>query len=203
LAASVVSIDSSSGAVVERATAALPPTVRIAPARLGEANARTPRGFSLIELLVVVVIVGVLALAVTLSIRGGADRQLRQEAERFAALVDQACTQAELSGREIGVVVDAGGYSFQMLAGTHWQDVPGAGELRPRRWIDGLGADLAREGHRVDLAGVTDRSPQIVCFSSGELTPFALTLALGEAPRYRVSGAEDATLETERTGAAP
>jgi general secretion pathway protein H len=162
-----------------------------------------PRGFSLIEIIVVVVIVAVLALAVTLSMGGGAERHLSREAERFQTLVGQACAQAELSGREIGILVDGGGYSFELLTATGWQDFPSEGPLRARQWIEGIGADLTRAGRRVDLAAKPDAAPQLVCFSSGELTPFALTLALGDAPHVRVSGAEDATLKTERVGASP
>ncbi len=158
------------------------------------------RGFSLIELLVVVVIVGVIALAATLSIVGGAQRQLQREAERFQALAGQACEQAELGGREIGIVVASTGYSFLLLAGSDWQDFPDDAELRRRSWSDGMRVELSREGRGVDLSAATGTTPEIVCFSSGELTPFALTLALGDAPRYRVSGREDATLKTERVG---
>jgi general secretion pathway protein H len=49
------------------------------------------RGFSLIELLVVVVIIAVLALAVTLSVAGSADRRLLRETDRFEGLVSRAC----------------------------------------------------------------------------------------------------------------
>jgi general secretion pathway protein H len=161
-------------------------------------------GFSLIELLVVVAIVAVVALAVTLSIGGSAERHLRREAERFGALVGEACAEAELSGREIGIVVGAQGYAFRRLAGSDWQDLAAEGVLRPRLWLEGLAPELARGGRRVDLfAPGADRTPELVCFSSGELTPFALTLALGDAPRYRISGAEDATLRIERLAAAP
>ena len=167
-------------------------------------TARHPSsGFSLIEILVVVAIIGVLALVVTLSISGSADRQMRREAERFGALMGQACEQAELSGREIGVVVDEGGYAFRLLSGTDWLDFPEDGALRPRRWIDGLRVELSREGRPVDFVAANDAAPQLVCFSSGERTPFALTLALGDAGRYRISGGEGAALKTERIGAKP
>jgi general secretion pathway protein H len=170
---------------------------------LGSDFAFAPAGFSLVELLVVVAIVAVVALAVTLSIGGSAERQLRREAERFDALVGQACAEAELGGREIGVVVGTDGYAFRRLSGSDWQDLPIDGVLRPRRWIDGLDPELAREGRRVDLLAPGDAQPQLVCFSSGELTPFVLTLALGDAPRYRVSGTEDATLDIERVASSP
>lgn len=175
---------------------------RVAAGPATTVRLRLARGFTLIELLVVVAIIGVLALAVTLSVRGSAERQLLREAERFQALIGQACMQAELTGREIGVVVGSNGYSFRLLTGNAWQDVANDGELRARPWVEGLRTELSREGRSVDLVAGGDATPQLVCFSSGELTPFALTLALGDAARYRVSGADDATLKTERIGAA-
>jgi general secretion pathway protein H len=162
----------------------------------------TPRGFSLIELLVVVVIVAVLALAVTLSVAGGAERQLSREADRFESLVHFACEKAEQGGREIGVVVGSGGFSFQQLSGDKWLDVDADGDLRTRAWLEGVHVALSREGHDVDL-DARDAPPPIVCFSSGEMTPFALTLALGDAKPYRVTGSDDGTTRRDRIEAHP
>jgi len=175
---------------------------RSQPRRAFDACTIPARGFTLIELLVVVAIVGVLALVLTLSVAGSEERQLTREAERFQLLVGQACAQAELSGREIGVVVATNGFSFRLLTGTEWQDAYADGELRPRLWLDGLRAELSREGRTVDLASTPDAAPQLVCFSSGELTPFALTLALGDTARYRVTGAEDGALKFARVESA-
>jgi len=161
---------------------------------------RVSRGFTLIEILVVVAIVGVLALVVTLSVTGNAERQVRREAERFEALVGQACEQAELGGREIGVIVGDGGYAFRLMAGNDWIEFPPENTLRPRPWSGGLSVVLTREGRPVDLRASADATPQLVCFSSGERTPFALTLSLGDAPQFRVV-ADETTLRTERAGA--
>jgi general secretion pathway protein H len=158
------------------------------------------RGFSLIELLVVVVIVAVLALAVTLSVAGSADRRLLREADRFEGLVHLACEKAEQTGREIGVDVGPGGFSFRELAGDQWQDVDADGAMRRRPWLDGMRVALSREGRDVDLAA-RNAPPQIVCFSSGEMTPFALTLALGDATPYRIAGSDDGTTKRDRVEA--
>ncbi|HEX5124788.1 MAG TPA: prepilin-type N-terminal cleavage/methylation domain-containing protein [Rhodanobacteraceae bacterium] len=158
------------------------------------------RGFSLIELLVVVVIVAVLALAVTLSVAGSSDRQLSRESDRFDSLVHLACEKAEQSGREIGVDVGTGGFSFKQLAGAEWQDADGDSALRQRAWLDGLRVTLTREGHGVDL-GARNAPPEIVCFSSGEMTPFVLTLALGDARPYRITGSDDGTTKRDRVEA--
>jgi len=164
---------------------------------------RLSRGFTLIELLVVVVIVGVLAAALVIAIGGSAERQVANAAERFQALLGHACSEAELSGREIGVRLDVDGYAFKRLDGDAWNAFPQGDELRPRRWPAGLRADLAREGRLLDAATPATDAPQLVCFSSGELTPFSLTFALAEAPRYRLEGADDGGLKIERVAASP
>src|SRR5688572_8332006 len=78
-------------------------------------HSRPRTGFTLIELLVVVAIVGVLALALTLSVANSSERRLEAAAERFAALVGHACEQSELRGREIGIVIAPDGYAFLRL----------------------------------------------------------------------------------------
>jgi general secretion pathway protein H len=162
-------------------------------------HSRRPTGFTLIELLVVVVIVGVLAAALAISIGGSSARVLGNTAERFQALLGQACEQAELTGREFGVVVAADGYSFVRLHGGEWHAVGADGELRARRWPDGLRIEFVREGRPLELATPAQDSPQLVCFSSGELTPFALTLALGDAG-MRIVGTDDASITIDRDG---
>jgi general secretion pathway protein H len=164
------------------------------------AGSGATRGFSLVEILVVVVIVAVLALAVTLSVAGSADRQLTREADRFESLVHLACEKAEESGREIGVDVGSGGFSFRQLAGDQWQNVDAESELRARAWLDGVRVALSRQGRGVDLEA-RDAPPGIVCFSSGEMTPFALTLALGDAKPYRITGSDDGTTKRDRVEA--
>ena len=153
----------------------------------------------------VVAIVGVLALALALSIAGSSDRQLQVAAERFSALLGHTCEQAELRGREIGVAVGADGYAFLRLDADHWQVLASEGELRARGWPAGLHVELAREGRPLALAPPgEDPVPQLVCFSSGELTPFALELALGDsAARYRIEGGDEGGITTTRLEAPP
>ena len=163
------------------------------------------RGFTLLELLVVVVITAVLVAALTLAVGGTSERELANTSERFQALLGHACNQAELSGREIGTIIRTDGYTFSRLDGNVWHAFgKDAAELRARTWPAGLRIELTREGRPLDLAGPGHDLPQVVCFSSGELTPFSLTLALGDAPlRYRLKGEDDGSLTADRMGAPP
>jgi general secretion pathway protein H len=161
------------------------------------------RGFTLIELLVVLVIIGVLAAALVISVGGTSERQLANASERFQALVGHACSEAQLSGREIGVTVAADGYAFHRLDGSEWQAFAADGELRARHWPEGMQVVLQREGRPMELATPEHDAPQLVCFSSGELTPFALTLALGDAtPGYRLQGQDGGSVTADRIEAA-
>ena len=149
------------------------------------------RGFTLIELLVVVVILGVLAAALVLSTAGSGERRLEREAERLRALIAYACEQSELTGRDIGVSFDRGGYRFSEYDRDSWIAFS-EGELRARAWIAGTAALLSRDGHPVEVAEAYPDKPQLVCFSSGELTPFRLELALGEVEStFRLDGTPD------------
>lgn len=146
--------------------------------------------FSLIEVLVVLVIVSVLALAVSISIASaGGERQLTREAERLQALIEHACRQAELGGREIGLQIDTQGYAFSLHGFNGWTAAERKDELRPHTWIAGLRLELLRDGRSLNLTDSDAVSPQLVCFSSGELSPFLLRMELGDVDmRYELAG---------------
>jgi general secretion pathway protein H len=149
-------------------------------------------GFTLIELLVVVVIAAVIAGALTLSIGGaGGERQLSRQAEQAQALIGYACEQAELTGRNIGLSFATDGMRFSQLESADWVAIRST-ELRQRSWLDGMSSKLTSDDHQVQIAAAYPDKPQLVCFSSGELTPFRLELALADLPIiYRLDGQPD------------
>lgn len=159
-------------------------------------NPLAARGFTLIELLVVVVILAVLAGAVTLAVGAvGGERQLARETEQMRALLGYACEQAELSGRDVGISLDAHGYRFSVAAGGDWLPAQ-TSELRARAWLDGTAATLTRDGRTVAVSERMPDKPQLACFSSGELTPFRLELALADLPkRWRLDGQPDGDIK--------
>lgn len=182
-----------------------PPDPRRFRPHSGGSPTATMAAFSLIEVLVVLVIVSVLALAVSISIASaGGERQLTREAERLQALIEHACRQAELGGREIGLRIGSQGYAFAMLGFQGWMLAERKDELRPHDWVAGLRLELLRDGRPVDLLDNAAESPQLVCFSSGELTPFLLRMELGDVGmRYELRGDVQGSVALKRVEVRP
>ena len=71
---------------------------------------RPPAGFTLIEMLVVVFIIGIVAAGVMLSVNlTGTDHELETESERLATLMNYARDAAEIQTREFGLACSASG----------------------------------------------------------------------------------------------
>ena len=110
----------------------VPRTSHLAP-RTSRTNARA--GFTLLELLVVIVIMGIAAGVVTLSVAPSADRLLNDEGNRMVALFRLAQEEARAQGRPIAWEADVQGYRF--LTEDKVRD--GADDpLRPRAWPVGV-----------------------------------------------------------------
>jgi general secretion pathway protein H len=72
-----------------------------------------PRGFTLVELLVVVALIAIVAGVAALALGGEESRKLREETERLAALFRIAAAEARASGRTLAWEADHAGYWFR------------------------------------------------------------------------------------------
>jgi general secretion pathway protein H len=90
-------------------------------------------GYTLLELLVVLVILGIVASAVSISLAPGEERRMTHEVDRLAALFRLAHDETRVSGRPIAWSADIDGYQFEVDGSVRGSDVAGD-PLRPRAW---------------------------------------------------------------------
>ena len=154
----------------------------LARQRRRAAGAPRASGFTLIEVLIVVVIIGVITAGIVLSVNiTGRDRELEKESDRLFALFNYVREQAEVQTREYGVLFQDDGYEFLTYDARRamWRSMPDDEALVARRLPDGLGVKLAVEARPVVLTrpkDAKDKTPQVMIFSNGDLTSFAATL---------------------------
>ncbi|MBS0508000.1 MAG: prepilin-type N-terminal cleavage/methylation domain-containing protein [Proteobacteria bacterium] len=82
------------------------------------------RGFTLLELLVVMAIIALATAGVSLALRDSGASELQREGDRLAALLESARAQSRASGAAVRWRADAQGFRFEGLAGSklpsHW-----------------------------------------------------------------------------------
>ncbi|MCW8828446.1 MAG: type II secretion system minor pseudopilin GspH [Gammaproteobacteria bacterium] len=163
------------------------------------------RGFTLLELLVVLVLMGVIITITVLSIGdGGRGDQIREEARRLTALMELAAEEAVLNSSPYGLQLRREGYRFLHHRNGQWQMLEGDELLGEREWPAGVEVRLYLEGHQVSLE-MEDESeeggptPTLILYPDGERTPFELELAYLQPPylRQRISGVPFGPLELE------
>ncbi|MDP3368376.1 MAG: GspH/FimT family pseudopilin [Brevundimonas sp.] len=112
-------------------------------------------GFTLVELLMVVAILGLATGAVVLAVPDPRPA-VGAEAERFAARLSRARDEAVLSNRPVAVEVTPTGYAFTVFDGRAWSALSD-GPFGPEIWQAGTAVSPA-EGARFvfDPTGVTE-----------------------------------------------
>jgi general secretion pathway protein H len=146
-------------------------------------RARRAAGFTLIETLVVVLIVGLMAAgAIIVFGSSRTDSQLERETERIGALIDYAREQAELQTREFGMRVDDRGYQFVVfnVQTEQWQPLEDDDAMRLRELPAGIAQRLVVEGREIVLAApkkIEEYLPQVLLYSSGDVSSFEYLLS--------------------------
>jgi len=161
---------------------------------------QSSRGFTLLEVLVVLFIIGIIVSFATLSVSQNTSRVVADEAERLQGLIRLSSEEAVLQGNELALQFNRDGYGFVMLSRSNeWQPLEDDKLLRQREIPAGVHLELMLEGTQANL-GDTENPPRIFVLSSGELTPFELIVRSDDGDRYRLTGSLDGKLELVEIG---
>lgn len=164
-------------------------------------------GFTLIEVMVVIFIMGIAASAVVLNFSSESPEQaLKKQTQRTAVIFNMASDFAVLNQRQLGLRVDQESNSYYFMALNEEQEwvkldqdkifeehtLPESFSLSlsltDLPWendnnlfsSDGLDEELSLDNDRVEIGQEEEKKldpPQIFIFSSGEITPFSLALS--------------------------
>jgi general secretion pathway protein H len=167
---------------------------------------RTPeRGFTLLELLVVLFIIGVIAAMATLSIGvATSEKGTEKEIERIEDLLKLASEEAVVQGREFGLTFYRREYEFTTydVAEARWMPLEESGGIfearafppdavvdleledrlvaladeRPERRPEDKPKDADAKARNAVLGRPDENLPQVFILSSGDITPFELRL---------------------------
>lgn len=137
------------------------------------------QGFTLVEVLVVLVIISVIVAGVALTISDPGPRQVKQELDRIRAITLLAREEAIYQSREYAMTFWRTGYAFMQLDDQgEWQLVEVDKTLKPYEFPHELQfKDVYLEGVDILLSTNMEEEPIAFIFSSGENTPFDIVIS--------------------------
>lgn len=158
---------------------------------------RLSGGFTLLELLMVVLLVGIISGIAMLSFNpGGMERKIREEADRLAVVMEQAANEAVMQNREYGLQLLGDHYTFLCLneEKQQWDDCEGK-FFQSHTLTPGIQIRILRERQQnlmlseelsdKDDALLQRKQPDIYFLSNGEASPVSLELDAGDNPELR------------------
>ena len=144
------------------------------------------KGFTLVEILVVIVIMAVVISITVLSVSStGRDSQLDEESRRIEGLVGLLHERALLEGRDFGLRIEPAAYEFVVYdpRRDRWMRLDQEREFRHRDLPKGITFQLQLDSQTVVIKPIDKNlssgdlpNPQVAIAASGEGTPFRLTL---------------------------
>jgi len=171
------------------------------------------RGFTLIELLVVVTIIAMVSSLVVTSIGNDPNRIMENTAQRFVSQIELMSEEAALRGIDFGLFIDEEKktYQFLVFADNQWttNTIPQYAKVIEVSDFLNVTIELTNElnvnmleGYNPLLDAELNNSvefdeeqlfPQVAILSSGEFTPFQITLAT-------VDESEELTINVDMQG---
>jgi len=174
------------------------------------AMARRQHGFTLIEIMVVVAIIGLVTAVVLIKFAGNnRDTELENEAQRLEVLLGYAREQAELQTRDFGLRFTEHAYEFVVfdVIQDKWRPVDEDDALRERPLPDDIEPLVAVEGRHIVLypkkadTDLDEFTPQIMVFANGDLSTFEVALHReGAENRARIYTTDDSEIKLLQPG---
>ncbi|HTM29372.1 MAG TPA: GspH/FimT family pseudopilin, partial [Rhodanobacter sp.] len=131
-----------------------------------------PAGFTLLEMLVVVLIIGILIGTVSARLQPDSQDVLRVEAERLAQLMELAAQDARITGRAIVWTSDGQRYQFwRQGADDAWSEIRDDDLLRARALPQGMVMAQVR-----DETGRAQPDMRIAFPADGSMAAFSMDL---------------------------
>lgn len=167
------------------------PLIHSLPTPNLRARPRAARGFTLLELLVVLIIAALLMGVVAFNAMPGERQALQNEAQRIALLLQLARDEAIVRNRPIAFEADNSRYRFLIREENQWQLLGEDDLLREREFTR---APIALS---IVPAVSADNGPLRIVFGREPVDrPFLLTLALGDSSvAIRADGVGHFTVE--------
>lgn len=149
-------------------------------------RARSQRGFTLIEVAVVMLVIVIVLGIVSVNLEPDRETPVRDEARRMVLLLQTAQQESILQGRILAVAIERQGYHFLMLNDDNeFKPMDGDEVLRARPLPSGIVIS------RIDIEGMADteetEAPRLILLPTGELSPFTVIFSRGDV-RWRVEG---------------
>jgi general secretion pathway protein H len=139
---------------------------------------RYSRGFTLLELMIVLLILGIASAAVAFAMSSGPSRALQQEGERLAAILEAGRAQSRTTGVSVYFQPREGGFALASAAGTVTRSwMISAVTVSPSTPL-ALGPDPIIAAHRLGLM----MEGQTVVVATNGVAPFAVEASTQAAP---------------------
>mgnify|MGYP000106078130 CR=1 FL=1 len=164
-----------------------------------KAKHNSSQGFTLIEVMLVTVLIGVMISAVQFTFSGNKPEQLlQQHSARFAGIFDVAAEYGLLNNVELGLFIDDNSYQFLGYDGVSWTPIADNPLFEVFTLPEGLEMTLQLDDLPIEEPLLFDSTlfndeedelseeeekkiiPQVYILSGGDITPFSLIFSLNE-----------------------